>query len=360
MSESPSRIILAIVGVCLLLTLLVIFRSGSKDEDKEVAAPRPGSVTSNKPARPNQFARRDNDGGFSSGGEDHPRGSSLPSSGMEAPRPGSLNTSEGKAPPSGPEAKNLEVASGTGRKLAAEPVPAGPADSGVLPIGAPASLPSAEALAAIPGAPPDASLAVPFNGNGESLGAMVPIVDEHVDYNLDEGAYFPPEARFAYGDAGNVKNNAGTIAFWIKPNWDGTDPRNASLVQYHTEDWSNRLQIFKNGIYLRYLFTDNTGNETNLSVDMQRDGWVAGDWHHIAITWGDSLITMYTDGVQRANGTYLGDLEVPTGTALWVGSDAPGGNPGADATLQDFVVEDRAMDSSEIGQMYAQGRGSGK
>lgn len=354
MSESPSRIILAIVGVCLLLTLLVIFRSGSGDQDKE-AAPRPGSVTSSK-ARPNQPARRDSGTGFSSDADDRPRGN-LPGSGIEAPRPGSLNVPEGKAPASAPDSKSLEVASGVGRNLAAEPVPAAEPAAGVLPVGVPAA-PSAEALAAIPSAPPDASLAVPFDGSGESLGALVPIVDEHVDYNLDEGAYFPPNARFAYGDAGNLKNNAGTIAFWMKPNWEGTDPRNASLVQYHTEDWSNRINIFKNGIYLRYIFTDNSGSETNLSVDMERDGWVAGDWHHIAVSWGDSLITMYTDGIQRAQGTYLGELDVPTGTALWVGSDAPGGAPGADATLQDFVVEDRAMDPAEIQDMFNQGRGT--
>lgn len=354
MSESPSRIVLAIVGVCLLLTLLVIFRSGGSDEEKE-AAPRPGSVTSNK-ARPNQFARRDTDSGFS--GSDERAHGSLPGSGMEAARPGSLSASEGKVTPGSPDAKGVEVASGAGRNLAAEPVPAALPGSGVVPLAGPAGAPSAEALAAMPGAPADAALAVPFNGDGTSLGAMVPMVDEHVDYNLDEGAYFPPEARFAYADAGNVKNNAGTIAFWIKPNWDGTDPRNASLVQYHTEDWSNRINIFKNGIYLRYIFTDNTGNETNLGIDMSREGWVAGDWHHLAFSWGDSLLTLYSDGMQRAQGTYLGELDVPSGTALWVGSDAPGGNPGADATLQDFVVEDRAMDPSEIQDMFAQGRGS--
>src|SRR6185295_2695445 len=152
--------------------------------------------------------------------------------------------------------------------------------------------------------------------------------------DLDEGAYFPPDARFAFGNSGTVQNNAGTIGFWMKPNWDGTDPRNASLVQFHTEDWSNRLQIFKNGIYLRYLFTDNTGTETNLDVNMENEHWTAGEWHQIAVTWGDSLISMYVDGQQRKQGTYFGELDVPSGTALYVGSDAPGGNPGADATLQ--------------------------
>jgi len=358
MLESPSRIVLGIVGVCLLLTVLVLFRSGG-DEEKEAAAPRPGSVTSSKP-RPNQMARRDNDRGSLSSDGEVERSRPLPGSGMEPPRPGALKESDGKAAAADPAPKGLDVTSAAGRNLAAEPVPVppvvantgggGPALAGVDPA----------ALAAIPGAPQDGSLAVPFNGNGQSLGSMAPLIEDNVVYDLDEGAYFPPEARFAFADAGNVKNNAGTIGFWMKPNWDGTDPRNASLVQYHTENWANRLQIFKNGIYLRYLFTDNTGNETNLSVDMAKEQWVAGDWHHVAVSWGDSLITMYVDGTQRQQGTYLGELDVPSGTALYVGSDAPGGNPGADATLQDFVVEDRAMDPAEVNDMYVQGRGSGK
>src|SRR5512144_1648068 len=99
MSESPSRIVLAIVGVCVLLTLLVIFRSGGGDEEKETA-PRPGSVTSNK-SRPNQFARREGDSGLS-GSDDRGHGS-LPGSGMEAARPGSLSTSEGRATPGSPD-----------------------------------------------------------------------------------------------------------------------------------------------------------------------------------------------------------------------------------------------------------------
>src|SRR5262245_25242533 len=250
MLESPSRIVLAIVAACFLLTLIVLFRSGG--DETETQQPRPGSVTSQtakaKPA--NQFAHRDGGSGSTfSGDVEHPR--NLPGSGMEAPRAGSVQNSEGKvAPPH--DNKPLDAAAGTGRNLAAEPVPAAEPGAGVVPVGATGGGIDPAALAAIPGAPQNASLAVPFNGNGQSLGSMAPLVEENVIYDLDDGAYFPPDARFAFGDAGSVQNNAGTIAFWIKPNWDGTDPRNASLLQFHTEDWSNRLQIFKNGIYLRY------------------------------------------------------------------------------------------------------------
>jgi hypothetical protein len=357
MFESPSRIILAIVGACIVLTVLVMFRSG--DEKEQADAPRPGSLSSQLKPKSNSIRHDDTFGG---GDYDRPR--NLPP--MDAARPALANGASGGAANNpattggeGSNGKKLDVASGGGRSLAAEPVPVAPPGNGVLTAGGQVAI-DPEALAtSLPGAPQDASLAVPFKGNGSSLGSMGPLFDDNVVYDADQpGAYFPPDARFAYGDAGTVQNNAGTIAFWIQPKWDGTDPRNASLVQYHTDDWSNRLQIFKNGIYLRYLFTDDTGNETNLSVNMAQEHWTAGEWHQIAITWGDSLIGMYIDGNEREQGTYMGSLDVPTGTALYVGSDSPGGNPGADATFQDFVVVDRALDPSEIQNMFVQGHGN--
>src|SRR5262245_49266778 len=123
--ESPSRIVLGIVAACVLLTMLVLFRSSG--DDKEVAAPRPGSMTSQsaKP-RPNQFARSDGysrDSNF--GSDEMPKPRNLPSSGMEPVRPSSAANVEGQHGGAPPDSKSLEPASGaTGRNLAAEPVPA--------------------------------------------------------------------------------------------------------------------------------------------------------------------------------------------------------------------------------------------
>jgi hypothetical protein len=348
MFESPSRIILGIVGACLLLTLVAVFRSHEEEPGVE---PRPGSVTAASP-KPKLPSRRDTD--FNTSGDDDVQARrDLPASNIDAARPGTLTAPEGGSVESPGDPRSLDVASGGGRQLAAEPVPVALPEQAATGAGVPEGVDTA-ALSQFPGLPEGASLALPLSGNGNSLGTAIPAVEENVVYDLDEGAYFPPDARFSYADSGTVQNNAGTISFWMKPNWTAEDPRTASLVQFRTEDWSNRLQIFKNGVYLRYLFTDNTGTETNVGVDMRRESnppWVPGEWHHIAVTWGDSLITMYADGDVTGQGTYFGALDVPTGTELYVGSDRPGGNPGADATLYRFVVADRALDHGEIVNM---------
>lgn len=354
MSESPSRIVLVIVAACVLLTLAALFRSGG-DEEPEQKGPRPGSFgAAAQKQRPGaELARRDAD--FGSSGREVERQRDLPASGMAAPRAGSLNAAEGKITDPSDAAKNRDAAAAAGRSLVAEPVPMALPGSALPGSGMPEVLDDA-AAALFPGLPDDATLALPFNGSGESLGAAIPLIDENVIYDVDDGAYFPPDARFAYANTGSVQNGAGTIAFWVKPNWTAEDPRNASLVQFRTENWANRLQIFKNGKYLRYIFTDNTGTETDISVDMTLSNdppWHPEIWHHIAVTWGDALITMYADGRAVGHGTYFGELDVPTGTELYVGSDRPGGSAGADATLMRFVVADRAMESSEIENMYS-------
>jgi len=352
MSESPSRIVIGFVVACAVLTLIAIFRSGSSEPEEP--APRPGSfgTAAQKPKAggSGSFGQRGSD--FASAG-DASRPRDLPGSGIGGARPGGLTVPDEKVAPPDALVENAEAPAGGARNLAAEPVPAAPLETGGS-AGVPESL-DAEAAAAFPGLPDGASLAVPFNGNGASLGAAVPLVDENVVYDVDDGAYFPPDARFAYADSGSVQNNAGTIAFWVKPNWTADDPRTASLIQFRTDNWSNRLQIFKNGIYLRYLFTDNTGTETNVSVNMEQPAnppWEPGVWHHIAVTWGDSIITMYADGRIAGQGTYFGALDVPSGTELYVGSDRPGGTSGADATLSRFVVADRVMDGGEVEEMF--------
>lgn len=353
--EAPSRIVLGIVAACVLLTVVVLMRSGTDEEEE--AAPRPGSFSSER-ARPGAGSARRDGGGFSSsssGDVERPR---LGNSGFDPVRPGALRAADGKIEGGAAAGKGLDEGVSSGdRNLAAEPVPPPPADGGIV---AGAALPAdPDALAAVvPGLPENASMAVPFDGSGaEALGSMVPIVDENVIYDLDDGAYFPPDARFAYSDAGQVKNEGGTIAFWLKPNWDGDDGRNASLIQFRTENWSNRIQVFKNGKYLRFLIADNNGTETDVSIDMGgADKWIAGEWHHVAVTWGDALLAIYSDGVLRAHQPYLGEILVPTGTELYVGSDKAGGGPGADATLQDLVIVPEALDGEAVHRMYAQGR----
>ncbi len=350
MFDSMPRLVALIVAACVALTVLVIVRSRQASE-LTAPAPVPGSINSSKgaPGRPGHATSS-----FGSAG-----GS------FEAPRPGSgiaASGSEGGgvAPPIqlGKAGENT-VASADGRNLAAEPLPQRSETQGV-PHGAaidgstgggrytkgfePVGVPQADL-------PEGTRFAAALKDNGTAADGTDPIVEQNVQYDVGDGAYFPPDSRFAYPNNGGVVNDHGSVVFWVQPvDWDGGDPTDNSLVQLRNPgSWANRLQIFKNGPYLRFLFTPDTGQETNVGQDIRT--WKRGEWHFVAASWGDSITTMYVDGRQIGQGPYEGELDVPDGTPLYVGSDLPGGADAAGAIVSQFAVLDYVITSEDAYNM---------
>ena len=115
--------------------------------------------------------------------------------------------------------------------------------------------------------------------------------------------------------------------------------------------FANRLQITKNGRYLRLLMADNTGNESGSS--MLISDWQAGQSHLVTATWGQALNSLYVDGQLVSSQTYQGDLEIPPGTPMYIGSDYAGGIPGARGSLSNFEVYNRPLTQDEVAGLTA-------
>ncbi len=157
------------------------------------------------------------------------------------------------------------------------------------------------------------------------------------------------DSVLAFPNAGNANGDAGSISFDIDPQWTGSDQTDNSLVQVRTPNgWDNRMQLVKNGRYLRFILTDNTGRESDISVPI--DQWAPGQPHTVTSTWGEGKTTLYIDGQQVGQNTYKGSFLIPPNTPMYVGSDLPGGSyAGADATIQNFKVYGRALAPGEVG-----------
>lgn len=151
-------------------------------------------------------------------------------------------------------------------------------------------------------------------------------------------------------DSGTTAANAGAIGFWMNPSWDGTDPRNLSIVRFETLDPPARLQVFKNGIYLRVLLTSDGDAATALTLDMEGEHWLAGEWHLIAITWADGLLVLYGDGERRSEASYASAM--PTGTAML---EARRTGTDSEAILVGFFGQDLAATAADIAALYAAG-----
>ena len=121
-----------------------------------------------------------------------------------------------------------------------------------------------------------------------------------------------------------VNQKAGTISMDIVPNWNGADSTDNSLLQMReAHQWENRIQVVKNGQFLRFIVTDNTGHEADISHRIT--SWEQGDAHRITATWDNGKTILWVDGKQVGSNTYPGTLEFNDNTPMHVGSDHASG-----------------------------------
>jgi hypothetical protein len=176
-----------------------------------------------------------------------------------------------------------------------------------------------------------------------------PLVEHELEFGEDGvGVKFDAGSVLAFPDAGNVRGDAGTMTLEFQPEWSGAEKGDYSLVNVRTpNDPNNSLRIFKNGRYLRFLFSDNTGRERNIGYDMI--DWEPGVQHTVAATWEQGVTSLYIDNQLVGTNYYEGQLEIRPGTPLYLGSDVPEAPlSGANATISNFRVYGRALGGDEV------------
>jgi len=196
------------------------------------------------------------------------------------------------------------------------------------------------------------AFSVDFDGSATGSDGTVPLTEEGVRYDRRSGAArLPPEARIVYPDAGGIDPNEGAVAFWIRREWDAEEQYGRTLLELRTETWENRLELGLGSEYLRFMLTAADGIETAVGTGIS---WYADEWHHVAISWGQALIALYVDGELKEQRTYADVLQVPDGTALYVGASRlpTDFSPGTIA-LDEFVVLRHQPDHEEINAILA-------
>lgn len=157
-----------------------------------------------------------------------------------------------------------------------------------------------------------------------------------------QGIEFTENSRVEFPNAGNASKE-GSITFTIKPDWAGGDPTNNALVQIRQEhEWNNRLEIVKNGEFLRFIVTDNTGKETDIShriID-----WQPGEEQIVTASWGkdesgQGRTELSINNQIVGRNEYSGEVEFRPGTPMIFGADHPGSTYSpAQAQINNFTV----------------------
>ena len=157
-----------------------------------------------------------------------------------------------------------------------------------------------------------------------------------------DGLKITDRGRIEFPNAGNA-GEAGTISFQVKPDWSGADQTDNALVQIRGEhQWNNRLELVKNGEFLRFIVTDDTGKETDISTRISN--WQPGEQHDVRASWGEGTTTLYIDGQVAGQNSYPGTVHFSDGTPMFLGGDYRSSNyAGANATLYDFTLNNSAI-----------------
>lgn len=153
-----------------------------------------------------------------------------------------------------------------------------------------------------------------------------------------QGIEIPEDGRVEFPNAGNASGDGGTISFKITPEWSGADQTDNALVQIRQEhEWNNRLELVKNGEFLRFIITDDTGREADISARISN--WESLQEHEIRASWGEGKTTLYIDGQVVGQNQYQGNLRFREGTPMFLGADWRGSNyNGAAGKIGDFTL----------------------
>jgi hypothetical protein len=159
--------------------------------------------------------------------------------------------------------------------------------------------------------------------------------------------------------------NQGTVSFWVKPDWNGNDGKHHFLFSRYYYGYD--LQIVKNSsnhlfAYFRY------SNNTVHGIFVNASSWTAGNWYHIVVRWnahtpitGSNYAEMYINN--SLGGSYTSGWDPPTPlTRSVIGARGfSNGNWVADhqaqALIDDFIILDRVLSTTEITALYNSGTG---
>lgn len=151
-----------------------------------------------------------------------------------------------------------------------------------------------------------------------------------------QGVAIDSNDMLTYATAGNLNRAQGEIEFWIRPDWDGGDYQSYTFFEVGNS-WFNRMRIMKDGANnLRFLLWDST---TEYGVGYNVAHWKAGEWHHIAVTWGGTYIALFVDGQQRASSDIARPPDSLAAT-LSIGASYVWRDQQANAVIDEFRISD--------------------
>lgn len=196
-----------------------------------------------------------------------------------------------------------------------------------------------------------------FERSLSGQGGEIPAANEGVAFGrgaVEWGGVFGDATELRYPASSNILANEGTLEFWVKPSWSGSDGQGHAFLHWGAS--GGGIIVLKDGAgYLRGIFNQfGIGGKPEMGVGFGVSTWTAGRWHHVALTWSSSALQtrLYVDGVLKNTAALPDTLPSIADDSFRVGS-AWGGS-GASATLDEFRIYAAARTTAEIQSDYTQ------
>lgn len=168
-----------------------------------------------------------------------------------------------------------------------------------------------------------------------------------VAYDGGPDHVFSTTSQVQVPDAANITGDAGTVSFWLKPEWGPNSQDDATFVQLG----DSGLQVVKNVNFLRFEYIDSNGTENGLGTNI--GDWQQDQWRQVTATWTNGNLSLYVDGQLISQNRYQNPPTFGEETKLLVGSDFPG--PVAPGQVSNLTVLNRDSSATEVSQQFLSG-----
>lgn len=228
-----------------------------------------------------------------------------------------------------------------------------------------------------PSATPAPLLYLPLDGTPQAAtsgGASQPsAADAGLDFRPGmRGKCVRLTADCRFPSQGNFNPKAGTIAFWVRPAWAGTDKTGHYLFSIYgsrqlKEPWlRNRWSLVAaQGQLQCWISGSEPGQDIRLNASIA--AWQPNQWRHVAVTWtnlssgrADGELCVYVDGQRTGQRSGFRLDQGPIDQQMDIGRDSDGSPDYADADFDEFYIYAQALSAADIKRAVSLAQTGGK
>ena len=143
------------------------------------------------------------------------------------------------------------------------------------------------------------------------------------------------------GNDGNLNPSEGTIEFWLKPTWAGSDEEKHGVLSARVaeQEYLNINSLGKGRLGI--AMASGTGDGFRWRrADGDASDWQPDTWHHVAFAWGDGVLSVFLDGEVDAKGV--------TDSLMLTAAPERLLFAGVDGTIDDLHIHNRRFEAADV------------